>query len=236
MDVPHHLELVECESNVDARTVHEFDQRVLIEPHYEVLQEDLVLVRRLSFAGPLPIRYNIEEFIFVLARAFRVLALRHMRVNEPDHSSPMGRVLVNPVYEIAHAVNLDEGVNIDLKLVDIELNQLVDAVLPQVMHEVDEQGNARKNDDDVAIHSHELHQNGIQRDPEVEIDQAAREHTHELVVEWDLLVVLEAQHQAGDQVHSDEHPAASFRLTEDREGYNYRSIDNECELETALLS
>jgi hypothetical protein len=37
MDVPHHFELVECESNVDARTVHEFDQRVLIEPHDEVL-------------------------------------------------------------------------------------------------------------------------------------------------------------------------------------------------------
>ena len=72
----------------------------------------------------------------------------------------------------------------------------------------------------MAIDSHELHQYGIQGDPKVEIDQAAREHTHELVVEGDLLVVLEAQHQAGDQVHGDEDPAAGLRVTEDGEGDN----------------
>ena len=44
MDVPHHLELVECEGNVDTWTVHEFDQRVLIELHDEMLQENLILV------------------------------------------------------------------------------------------------------------------------------------------------------------------------------------------------
>ena len=44
MDVPHHLELVECEGNVDAWAVHEFDQRVLIELHDEMLQENLILV------------------------------------------------------------------------------------------------------------------------------------------------------------------------------------------------
>lgn len=235
MDVPHHFELVEREGNVDARTVHEFDQRVFIEPHDEVLQENLILVRRLSFAGPLSICYNIVKFIFLLARAFRVLAFRHMRVNQPDHGSPMRRVLFNSICEIAHAVNLNEGVDVDLKLVNVELNQLVYAVLPQVVYKVADQGDARENHDDVAIHSHELHQYGVQGDPEVEIDQATREDTHELVVEGDLLVVLEAEHQAGDQVDGDEDPTAGLRVTEDGEGDNDRPIDNEGDLETALL-
>jgi hypothetical protein len=136
MDVPHHLELVECEGNVDAWTIHEFNQRVLIESHNEVLHENLILVRRLSFACPLSICYNIVKFIFLLARAFGVLAFRHMRVNEPNHGGPMRRVLINSICEIAHAVNLNESVNVDLKLVNVELNQLVDAVLPQVMYKV----------------------------------------------------------------------------------------------------
>ena len=165
MDVPHHLELVECESNVDARTIHEFYQRVLIESHDEVLQENFILVRRLCFAGPLSICYNIVKFIFLLARAFRVLAFRHMRVNQPDHGGPMRRVLINSICKIAHAVNLNEGVNVDLKLVNVELYQLVDAVLPQVVYKVADQGDARENHDDVAIDSYELHQYGIQGDP-----------------------------------------------------------------------
>jgi hypothetical protein len=89
MDIPHHLELVECKGNVDARTIHEFDQRVLIQPHDEVLQENLILVRRLSFTGPLSICYNIVKFIFLLARAFGVLAFRNMRVYQANHGSPM---------------------------------------------------------------------------------------------------------------------------------------------------
>ena len=59
MDVPHHLELVECEGNVDARTVHEFHQRFLIELHDEMLQENFILVRRVSLTDPLPTCYNI---------------------------------------------------------------------------------------------------------------------------------------------------------------------------------
>lgn len=107
MDVPHHLELVEREGNVDAWTVHEFDQRVLIEPHDEMLQENLILVRRLYFTDPLPICYNIEKFVFLLARALQVLAFRDMRVNQPNHCGPVLRVLIHAVGEIAHAVNLN---------------------------------------------------------------------------------------------------------------------------------
>ena len=87
----------------------------------------------------------------------------------------------------------------------------------------------------MAIHSHELHQQCIQGDPQVEVDEAACEDTHELVVEGDLFVVLEAQHQTGDQVHSDEDPTAGLRIAEDGEDDNDRPIDNERDLEAALL-
>ena len=107
MDVPHHLELVECEGNVDAWAIHEFDQRVLIEPHDEMLQENLILVGRLYFTDPLPICYNIEKFIFLLARALLVLAFRDMRVNQANHCGPVLRVLIHTIREIAHAVYLN---------------------------------------------------------------------------------------------------------------------------------
>jgi hypothetical protein len=87
----------------------------------------------------------------------------------------------------------------------------------------------------VAIHPHQLHQQCVQGDPQVQVDEAAREHAHELVVEGDLLIVLETQHQAGDQVHGDEDPAAGLGIAEDGKGDNDRPIDNEGDLEAALL-
>ena len=87
----------------------------------------------------------------------------------------------------------------------------------------------------MVIHPHELHQQCVQGDPQVEVDEAAREHAHELFVEGDLLIVLETQHQAGYQVNGDEDPATGLGIAEDGEGDNDRAIDNERDLEAAFL-
>lgn len=42
-----------------------------------------------------------------------------------------------------------------------------------------------------------FHQDGINRDPKVQIDKTAGEDTDKLIEIWYLLIVLEAEHQTG---------------------------------------
>ena len=133
-----------------------------------------------------------------------------MRVYDADHCGPMSRVLVDSVGEVAHAVDLNKCINVDLKFVNIKLDQLLDSVFPQIVHQVYNERDTRKNYNNMAVNSNEFHQNGIKSNPEVEVYQTARKNAHNLVVEGDLLVVLETQHQTSHKIDRDQDPAASL--------------------------
>ena len=60
VNVLHDLVLIERECDVNAGAVYELVQRLLIQSHYEVLEKNLVLVRCLSLAVPVPIRLDIK--------------------------------------------------------------------------------------------------------------------------------------------------------------------------------
>lgn len=70
---------------MDAWTVHKLSQRILVQLHYKVLQENLIQMKRFILADPLAVSYDIVEFIFFFAGTFSILALSNVGVNDTNH-------------------------------------------------------------------------------------------------------------------------------------------------------
>ena len=86
----------------------------------------------------------------------------------------------------------------------------------------------------MAVDLHKLHENAVDRNPEVWKDKSPTEHTNELVVVGYLFVVLKAACCTGKDVERDEDPAADLWTTKDWEGcYNW-AVDYQHHFETWL--
>jgi hypothetical protein len=60
MNVFHHFVLIERESDVNTGTIDKFVEGFFIEPHNEVLQKYLILMRCLSLSFPIPVSCDIK--------------------------------------------------------------------------------------------------------------------------------------------------------------------------------
>jgi hypothetical protein len=88
-----------------------------------VVEEDLVLVRGLLVPFAELVARHVEQLVIILTGAFRVLTLQHVDIDDPYHGHPVALVSVNPLGEVGHVVHLYKGVDVQLHLVDVGLNQ-----------------------------------------------------------------------------------------------------------------
>ena len=86
----------------------------------------------------------------------------------------------------------------------------------------------------MAVDLHKLHENAVDRNPEVWKDKSPAEHTNELVVVRNLFVVLEAACGTCQDVECDEDPAADFWVAKDWEKGHDWAVNYEDHLETGL--
>ncbi len=86
----------------------------------------------------------------------------------------------------------------------------------------------------MAVDLHKLHENAVDRNPEVWKDKSPTEHTNKLVVVGYLFVVLKAACCTGKDVERYEDPAADLWVAKDWENSNNWAVNNEDHLETGL--
>ena len=115
-----------------------------------------------------------------------------MQIDHANHGHPLLLIPVDSSWEIGHLVDLDQRINISIKLVDVRLHQNLNPVLSQTSYEEYNDWEAHEDNYNVPIDIEELHQEGVNRDPEVREYNAPAEYAHHVVVVGDLFVVLEA--------------------------------------------
>ena len=86
MNVLHYLEQVECEANMYSWAVYEFVKCVIVEFLDEMAQKDIVLVHRVVVPRLEIVLLDVEKLVLLLARAFHVLTLGDMKINDTNHS------------------------------------------------------------------------------------------------------------------------------------------------------
>ena len=143
-------------------------------------------------------------------------------------------ISVYALWEVCHVVHLNQCVNVNLHLVYVSFNQLLDSFLPETLNERPDQGYSSKDDHNVAVNSKDLHQYCIDWDPEVDVYETSTEDTHELIVVWNLLVVLVAKHSAWDHIGSDKYPAADLSVAKVREGAHYWPVNYQTNFKARL--
>lgn len=159
--VLHDLEKVERERYVYAWAVDELVQRILIQTLDEVVEEYLVQV----WCGLVPLAElvgsHVEQLILILAWALSILALEHVYVDDSDHGHAVGLIIVDALGEVGHVMHLDQGVDIELNLVNVGLHELLYSLFPEIFDKQTHQGYAREDDNDVTVDVKKFHKHGV---------------------------------------------------------------------------
>ena len=134
MNVLHHTEQIERESNVDSRAVRKLIDRIFIISFDKVVEEHGVTVRRVFVEGTKLVRGHIEELVFFFAGAVGCDTVGHVDVDDSYHGHAMEVLFVDALGEVSHVVHHDEGVDVDLDSVDRRLDEGLDSLLAQVQY------------------------------------------------------------------------------------------------------
>lgn len=86
MNVLHYLEQVECEANMYSWAINELVKSVIVEFLNEMAKKDVILVHRAVVPRLEIVMLDVEKLVLFLARAFHVLTLCDMQVDDTDHS------------------------------------------------------------------------------------------------------------------------------------------------------
>ena len=104
------------------------------------------------------------------------------------------------------------------------------------MYQIDDQRYASEYDDDVTTHVRlqKQHENSVNWDPKVYVDQTTREYADGRIVVGNLFVVLVAEHATGDNECSNQDPATNITRAKVGVGRDDGSICHESYFETCL--
>jgi hypothetical protein len=106
MDVVHHFEKVERESNVDVGWVYELIERIIIELLNKVVEEDFITVHLVVVSIFEFISLEVKQLDWLFAWALGVLALSNMHIDDSYHSHLFLKVNLSAFWEISHLIDL----------------------------------------------------------------------------------------------------------------------------------
>ena len=122
MDIVHYFEKVVRIANMNTRTVYKLIQRVIVKLLNVVAQKYFVLVHLAIVSILEVVSLNVEQFIVILARTFRVLTFCNVKVYYSHNGHFFSLILVVPFREISHLIDLYNEVYVSLDFFDSRLH------------------------------------------------------------------------------------------------------------------
>ena len=112
MNILHYFEKVKRKGYMDRGRIVELVECIFVKSFNEMVQENLVNMRRVAIPFCKSRRINIIEFILFFTRAIRRLAFYNMEINKSNHSCFNCFISFSTFLKVSHHLHLDQGINV----------------------------------------------------------------------------------------------------------------------------